>query len=139
MIYFISGPIDISQTDFLLHYQEQLDKALADDNPQFIVGDSDGTDVRAQTYLSDKVDSHNVMVYHTGSRPKNNPWNFRTKGEYRNHTKKDEAMTNASHQDILWIRPMEETRLLYGAKFREGRVSGTEKNQLRRKLIVRLI
>ena len=38
----------------------------------------------------------------------------------------------ASNDDILWVRPAEETKAMYGAMYRPGRVSGTEKNRLRR-------
>jgi hypothetical protein len=34
--------------------------------------------------------------------------------------------------DILWVRDEESTRKLYGAKYRPGRVSGTQKNADRR-------
>jgi hypothetical protein len=40
-------------------------------------------------------------------------------------------MTRASNYDILWTRSEEETRKLYGDKYR-SRVSATELNRLRR-------
>lgn len=50
----------------------------------------------------------------------------------KGHTERDEAMTRASHYDILRYRTEEECRLLYGSNYRK-RVSGTEKNEIRRK------
>ncbi|KAJ3518302.1 hypothetical protein NMY22_g13746 [Coprinellus aureogranulatus] len=59
------------------------------------------------------------------------PTNMRT--DPNSHlTQRDEAMTRASHYDILQYRTEEECRVLYGVKYRK-RVSGTEKNELRRK------
>ncbi|KAJ3506450.1 hypothetical protein NMY22_g17246 [Coprinellus aureogranulatus] len=59
------------------------------------------------------------------------PTNMRT--DPNSHlTQRDEAMTRASHYDILRYRTEEECRVLYGVKYRK-RVSGTEKNELRRK------
>lgn len=49
----------------------------------------------------------------------------------RGHTDRDAAMTRASHYDILRFRTEEECRALYGQAYRK-RVSGTEKNALRR-------
>lgn len=49
------------------------------------------------------------------------------------HTERDAAMTAASDYDILWVRSDEETKTLYGAKYRAGRISGTQNNQNRRK------
>ena len=43
-------------------------------------------------------------------------------------------MTEDSDRDIAWIRSEEETKKLYGKKYRPGRVSGTQKNIDRRNL-----
>lgn len=48
------------------------------------------------------------------------------------HTERDAVMTQASDYDILWVRPDDETKDLYGKKYRVGRVSGTHKNKDRR-------
>lgn len=48
------------------------------------------------------------------------------------HSQRDAAMTASSDYDILWVRSDEETKKLYGAKYRPGRVSGTQKNKDRR-------
>lgn len=48
------------------------------------------------------------------------------------HNERDAAMTEASDYDILWVRGEEDTKVLYGEKYRAGRVSGTQKNKDRR-------
>jgi len=50
----------------------------------------------------------------------------------RNHEERDEACTRASHYDILRYRPEEEARQLFGERY-WPRISGTEKNERRRK------
>lgn len=55
-----------------------------------------------------------------------------------NHTERDEALARISHYDILKYRTDEECRGLYGKAYR-GRISGTEKNKIRRKLVGGLI
>lgn len=49
------------------------------------------------------------------------------------YTERDEAMTRASHYDILRYRTEEQSRAFYGAAYWR-RVSGTEKNEIRRRL-----
>eukprot|EP00656_Telonema_subtile_P031038 TRINITY_DN3400_c0_g1_i1.p1 TRINITY_DN3400_c0_g1~~TRINITY_DN3400_c0_g1_i1.p1 ORF type:complete len:108 (+),score=17.19 TRINITY_DN3400_c0_g1_i1:76-399(+) len=56
---------------------------------------------------------------------------IRCVGGFYSHPAKDEAMTQASDVDIAWVRSPEEQKALYGGKYRP-RVSGTEKNLLRR-------
>lgn len=51
------------------------------------------------------------------------------------HEKRDTVMTRESDYDVLWVRSEEETRAVYGRKWRPGRVSGTEKNRLRREIV----
>jgi ABC-type Na+ efflux pump permease subunit len=56
----------------------------------------------------------------------------RRQGDSRaRHLQRDARMTRASDYDILWVRSEEETRALYGDKYR-NRVSATELNRLRR-------
>lgn len=56
----------------------------------------------------------------------------------RNHEERDEACTRASHYDILRYRPEEEARQLFGERY-WPRISGTEKNERRRKSGVGLL
>ena len=48
------------------------------------------------------------------------------------HAARDAACTGASHYDILRYPTVEEQRVEYGAGYRE-RVSGTQKNEIRRR------
>lgn len=48
------------------------------------------------------------------------------------HAARDAACTRASHYDILRYPTVEEQRVEYGAGYRE-RVSGTQKNEIRRR------
>ena len=54
---------------------------------------------------------------------------------WSSHTARDEAMTKNSDYDIAWVRSEAETRALYGhlPHWRDGRISGTEKNLIRRR------
>ncbi len=62
---------------------------------------------------------------------------FLSKGRYykRNpragHLMRDRVMTECSDYDILWVGSEEESRELYGSKYR-ARISATEMNRLRR-------
>jgi hypothetical protein len=55
-----------------------------------------------------------------------------------NHDSRDEAMTRASHYDVLRYRTVAECRALFGERYKE-RVSGTQKNEIRRKRGVGLV
>ncbi|KAH0603875.1 uncharacterized protein H6S33_007534 [Morchella sextelata] len=55
-----------------------------------------------------------------------------------NHDSRDEAMTRASHYDVLRCRTVAECRALFGERYKE-RVSGTQKNQIRRKRGIGLV
>ena len=130
--YFISGHIDISWEKFLEEYKFQLDTAISIPDSSFVVGDADGVDNYAQRYLAERIPRERISVYYCKERPRNNSFGLRTVGGFRNHTAKDEAMTLASDIDILWVRSDEETRAMYGSRYRAGRISGTEKNRIRR-------
>jgi len=47
------------------------------------------------------------------------------------YTQRDEAMTRSSHYDILRYRTEEELKGIWGPKYRQ-RISGTQKNEMRR-------
>lgn len=132
MIYFISGHIDVEYSEFLEHYKAPIDLALSDPNCKFVIGDARGVDTHAQHYLHDKIDKSKVTIYHKGPNTRNNMYGYNTMGNYADHTAKDAAMTFISDVDILWIRSKEATKALYGSKYRENRMSGTERNLIRR-------
>lgn len=127
--YFISGHLDISPEEFRTHYKPKIDSALAE-GAKFVVGDARGLDTLAQSYLKGKTTQ--VTVYHMKKKAFNNLGNFETKGGFKTNDDKDSAMTRDSDEDIAWVRPAEDQKKLYGAKYRK-RVSGTEKNLTRRR------
>lgn len=117
--YFISGHMNITQEEFNEHYLYQIDQALKDPQTKFVVGDCGGADTMAQSYLNGKT--NNVVVYHMFTSPRNNVGNYKTKGRFTADIDRDEQMTRDSDVDIAWVR-----------KTKSKRISGTEKNLLRR-------
>ena len=135
-IYFISGHIDISEQDFDIHYKPLINKAL-EEKAKFFVGDAKGIDTFAQRYLNEysKTDSSicdRVLVFHMFDKPRNNMGSFKTVGGFKSDEDRDSNMTLNSTKDILYVRSAEESMKLYGKKYRQNRISGTEKNRLRR-------
>lgn len=143
---FISGPLDLDQAYFSTHYIPLITMAIQS-NDAFVLGPSRGIDSFAFQYLlSSNVASSRITVYLALSQrnQRRRFSDFEAKGgrivvvERPGHTARDEACTRASHYDILRYRSKEEQRVLYGAGYRE-RLSGTEKNEIRRKNGVGLI
>jgi len=114
-IYFISGHLDLTNEEFMMHYAQQLLDAV-NEGAAFVVGDANGADSMAQEFLVGRTDS--VAVYHMLESPRNNH-GFKVIGGYRCDKERDEAMTKASSADIAWVRPGREK-------------SGTAKNIKRR-------
>ncbi len=115
-IYFISGHLDVSEAEFVAHYQPVIDAAIAR-GEGFVLGDARGADSLAQAYLLGKTTD--VTVYHMFEHPRNNA-GFETKGGFESDNARDKHMTLNSTQDIAWVR--------------EGREkSGTQRNLDRRK------
>jgi len=114
-IYFISGHLSISDLEFEKHYSLKLKKA-AQEGAKFIIGDARGTDAKAQQFLYEL--GAEATVYHMFEHPRNNP-GFQTVGGFKSDKERDEAMTQASTDDIAWVRPGKEK-------------SGTAKNLARR-------
>lgn len=144
---FISGHIDVTSDQFHRHYSLLLDSAITA-NHNFILSTAKGTDTLALQYLlSQGVDPSHITVYI--ARPTDpRMGGLVDVGKYTEkglgvevvdgwHHERDAEMTMASDYDILWIRPEEETKLLYGAKYRAGRISGTQKNLERRERLLR--
>lgn len=130
MIYFISGHLDLTIDEFTANYKPQIDEALKDNDSSFIIGDARGADLMAQKYLNNKTSK--ITIYHMFDKPRNNIFNSTTVGGFKSDEERDAAMTRDSEKDILWVRPIELQKKLLGKKFKEGHVTGTEKNRLRR-------
>ncbi|RFU79203.1 hypothetical protein TARUN_3024 [Trichoderma arundinaceum] len=140
-IAFISGPLDPSPTYFQEHYARLIDEAL-EQGHHFVLATSRGIDTLARNYLlnhpTTPAAASRICLFLSEPEKK-----FRARyvafekagGRIviagRNHTSRDEALTRASHYDILRYNTKEECKALYGLKYRE-RVSGTEKNEVRR-------
>lgn len=130
MRYFISGHLDLTIDEFTANYKPQIDDALNDDFCSFIIGDARGADLMAQKYLNNKT--KNVTIYHMHDKPRHNIFNYPTVGGFKSDEERDTAMTNNSDIDLLWVRPVELQKKLLGKKFKEGHITGTEKNRIRR-------
>lgn len=146
-IAFVSGHIDITHDQFHQHYSLPLDNAIAAGH-NFILSTARGTDSLALEYLLSKgVDPSRIKVYIARpTDPRKGALIDARKYTNRGlsvevvvgwHAERDAEMTNASVYDVLWVRPENETRLLYGTKYRGGRISGTQKNLERRERMVR--
>lgn len=112
---FVSGHLDLSEPEFLAHYQPRLEAAAAA-GADFVVGDARGVDQRFQRLAAAR--GWRVTVYHMFEQPRFNE-GFPTVGGFGSDAERDEAMTRASQQDIAWVRPGREK-------------SGTAKNLARR-------
>ena len=104
MIYFISGHLDLTMREFLLHYVPAIHKAMQDAHPSFVVGDARGADKMAQAYLKERFDKADVTVYHMLEEARSNA-GFPLKGGFKSDKKRDSAMTRDSDGDIAWVRP----------------------------------
>lgn len=113
--YFVSGHLDLTALEFLIHYAPRLRTAI-NEGALFVVGDAKGCDHRVQQFL--KAMGGQATIYHMHRTPRNNE-GFPTKGGFPNDVARDEAMTAASDDDIAWVRPGRED-------------SGTAKNLARR-------
>jgi len=106
---FISGHGDVTESEFGLHYVQQLMGAVSMGVRDFVVGDFRGADLLAQNWLYNYIsyngpDSLNVVVYHMFGAPRHNPHNFPTMGGFKDDESRDAAMTKASTYDIAWVR-----------------------------------
>lgn len=127
---FVSGHLDLDVKQFETYYIPQIQNAIARGVSKFLVGDAPGVDTMTQHYLLQI--GQRVVVYHLLDVPRINVGKFETVGNFKNETSRDAAMTKDSTFDILWVRSTEECQRLFGSKFNPKRVSGTEKNRLRR-------
>ena len=118
-IYYISGHLDLTKTEFIEHYQNKIDTALSED-AVFVVGDAKGADLLAQEYLYSK--SAEAVVYHMFDSPRNNV-GFPLKGGFTSDNARDKQMTQDSTHDIAWVRPGREN-------------SGTARNLQRRSKLI---
>ena len=120
--YFISGHRNITEEEFEFNYIPVINFALQNDKAKFVIGDCNGVDIMAQNYLLDVVciEPERVTVYHMLESPRNcNKLVKNLVGGFTSDEERDAAMTNASFEDIAFVR--DHTKL-----------SGTAQNILRR-------
>lgn len=101
-IAFISGHRDVTEAEFKEHYQPKIADAMLD-NCTFVVGDCEGVDIMAQTYL-ESLGMDKVMVFHIGDTPMNFVESLQKSGGFRSDVDRDFAMTLISDFDLCWIR-----------------------------------
>lgn len=134
-IYFVSGHLNLTQKEFDEHYADKILDAIKS-NSKIITSDSKGCDTFTQQFLvNNAVKPNNVVIYHMFDKPRVNIGNFPSVGGAKSDEERDSMMTRNSTHDIAWVRPESETKKLVeaeGKKYRIGRISGTEKNILRR-------
>ena len=136
--FFISGHMDLTETEFNIHYKPTIDETLKK-SCRYVIGHSAGADTMSLEYLlKEKVDPKNITIYFYDKHNPESSKEFVDRGlnvvsGFTSYTNRDAQMTTDSTVDILWIRPKEEAIKLLGPKYKEGYVSGTERNLLRRK------
>lgn len=104
--YFISGHSTIDVKDFMKLYIPLLDAALKED-AYFVIGDCDGVDAMAQSYLKQRIDESEhdrVKVFYKGDVPQNFlSMKFMAIGNFVSHTEAAVAMTLCSDEDIVCV------------------------------------
>lgn len=143
--FFVSGHMDLTKEEFAQHYEPRIREAHAS-GARFVVGDAQGCDFMAQRLLhgleaGNDRSTGRVKVFHMLERPRhsfgsgygsNDPslpketWQgrrggFPLVGGFTSDEARDAAMTEASTDDIAWVRPI-----------KAKRNSGTAKNLARR-------
>ena len=126
--YFISGHRVITKEEFDASYKPIIDFVLeSEPGCKFVIGDYWGCDEMAQNYLMDEksICPCRVTVYHMQESPRyynKKVTNF--VGGFKTDEERDTAMTEASNEDIAFVRDC-------------NVLSGTGKNILRRYLLDR--
>ena len=108
MVYFISGHRRITQEEFDQSYKPAIDFVIeSSPDCEFVIGDYWGCDEMAQNYLMDDLglDTTRVTVYHMLEAP----MYFNKKitnfvGGFESDEERDAAMTEASNEDIAFVR-----------------------------------
>lgn len=136
---FVSGHVNITPEEFALHYTPKLEEALARGD-EFVVGSAEGADKMALIWLAKAGVAHKTTVYGYEKNPNTMSdrirgcirLGFNTRQGFESYTKRDAKMTEDSDYDIAWVRPPEECKKLLGEAYNPDRVSGTERNLIRR-------
>ncbi len=135
---FISGHVDLLQSEFDQHYIPAINQAINNGN-HYVLGNARGGDTMGLTYLlSQKVDPTHITIYvydkyvsDYDNKKKYAHLDVNIKCGYQSYTSRDADMTTNSHYDIAWVRSKEASKVLYGDAYKP-RVSGTQHNLNRR-------
>lgn len=104
--YFISGSSKFDVKDFIKLYIPLIDAALKED-AYFVIGDCDGVDAMAQSYLNQKLkdeEKDRVKIFFKGSTPQNFlSVKFMAIGNFTSHEEAAIAMTLCSDEDIACL------------------------------------
>lgn len=103
MVYFISGHRNVTEDEFIKHYEPILWEKVNEPDVKFVVGDCQGVDDMAQKFLK-AMNINDVTVYHMFDSPSHNV-GFKLAGGFVSDVDRDFAMTKASDTDIAWVRP----------------------------------
>lgn len=139
--YFISGHMDITKEEFDLHYRDKIIEAAKNPGSKFIMGSAPGADFMAQQLLLKLLENdpecfNRITVCYKGNKPECVADNrIDLLGGFQSHDSKDGYMTIHSNVDIAYVRSVEESQKLYGPKFDPTKISGTQKNLERRKML----
>ncbi len=134
---FISGHTDLTAKEFNDHYVTQIDTAISQGH-DFVIGHSAGADTLGLDYLlTHQVQPQSVSIYiydryQSGVAEKYQKLGVNVVTGYTSYGSRDGAMTQNSDYDILWVRPVAEAIQMHGANYKEGHVTGTERNLIRR-------
>jgi hypothetical protein len=134
---FISGHTDLTSQEFTDHYVAKIDQAIKEGH-HFVIGHSSGADTMGLNYLSKhQVNPQSISIYvydkyQSGVADQYEKLGVKVVTGYTSYGSRDGAMTKNSHYDILWVRPPELARQMMGAKYKEGHITGTERNLTRR-------
>ena len=101
--YFVSGHRNITEEEFVEHYEPMLWDALNEEDSSFVVGDCRGVDNLSQKYLR-AMGVKEVKVYHMFEEPRYGN-GLETVGGFVSDIDRDSAMTDVSDVDIAWVRP----------------------------------
>ena len=101
--YFISGHLDLTYDEFIIHYSTHIMLSMLGPNTSFVVGDAKGADAHAQDHLH-REGVKNVTVYHMFDSPRHNVHGYPTIGGFKTDEERDTQMTLDSDDDIAWVR-----------------------------------
>jgi hypothetical protein len=140
----ISGHINLQPCEFETHYVPRLNELLSTPTAPIIIGNANGADLMSLLYLLERgypaklitIYYHNYNKDHSTSIDKYRQYGVSVVSGFTSYSKRDQAMTADSTEDILWVRPASQTKELLermGIPYRSTRISGTERNYIRRK------